>query len=68
MAHLAAIQHALEKKRDFFQMIERRGGDRFEGRLLVIADRKISSGVLSSVLETASRAGFKGIRLPVTQK
>lgn len=65
VAHLAAIQHAFEKRRDYFQRIERGGGERFEGRLLVIADRNISYGVLSSVLETASRAGFKGIRLLV---
>lgn len=52
----------LSKKVDFLKMVERRGGARFEGNLLVVGDRSIDYELLSSVLYTAGQAELANYR------
>lgn len=59
---LAPLFDALSKKVDYHQMIERRGGARFEGYLLVVGDRAIDYELLSSVLYTAGQAQLSNFR------
>lgn len=59
---IGALYDELAKSVDFLKMVERRGGARFEGNLLVVGDRSIDYELLSSVLYTAGQAELANYR------
>ena len=53
-----ALKRALEARLEHHRKVEQLGGARFEGRLVLVADRRVASGPIIQVLEVAARVGF----------
>ena len=62
------LRNALEKRVEQIEAIEARGGSKFDGLLMVVADGDTPYEVIGKVLDQAGRARFTSYRLVVRHK
>lgn len=67
-AAIPILRDALLERADHLKALENRGGNPFDGRLLVVADETTPYAIITSVLVTAGESKFSEYKLVVMQK